>query len=86
MTTTVQAVYEEDNLLRLLSPLALKKGDQVEVTVHTTTLAELERAAPDPSRVAEIMADIAALAVPRGEPDFGGRDHDQILYGSNGAR
>jgi len=86
MTTTVQAVYEEDDLLRLLSPLALKKGDQVEVTVHTTTLAELERAAPDPSRVAEIMADIAALAVPRGEPDFGGRDHDQILYGSNGAR
>ena len=86
MTTTVQAVYEEDNLLRLLSPLALKKGDQVEVTVHTTTLAELERAAPDPSRVAEIMADIAALAMPRGEPDFGGRDHDQILYGSNGAR
>ena len=86
MTTTVQAVYEEDDLLRLLSPLALKKGDQVEVTIHTTTLAELERAAPDPSRVAEIMADIAALAVPRGEPDFGGRDHDQILYGSNGAR
>ena len=86
MTTTVQAVYEEDDLLRLLSPLALKKGDQVEVTVHTTTLAELERAAPDPSRVAEIMADIAALAMPRGEPDFGGRDHDQILYGSNGAR
>ena len=92
MTTTVQAVYEEDDLLRLLSPLALKslalqKGDQVEVTVHTTTLAELERAAPDPSRVAEIMAEIAALAVPRGEPDFGGRDHDLILYGGpEGAR
>ncbi len=85
MTTTVQAVYEEDDLLRLLSPLALKKGDRVEVTVNTT-LAELERTAPDPSRVAEIMAEIAALAVPHGEPDFGGRDHDQILYGPNGAR
>jgi len=86
MTMTVQAVYEEGDLLRLLSPLALKKGEQVEVTVNSPGLAELERAAPDPSRVAEIMAEIAALAVPHGEPDFGGRDHDQILYGPNGAR
>jgi len=81
MTTTVQAVYEEDDLLRLLSPLALKKGDQVEVTVNTTTLAELERAAPDPRRAAEIMAEIAALAVPQGRPETASTDHDRILYG-----
>ena len=86
MTMTVQAVYEEGDLLRLLSPLALKKGEQVEVTVNLASLAELERNAPDPSRVAEIMAEIAALAVRHGEPDFGGRDHDQILYGLDSAR
>ena len=80
MTTTVQAVYEEDDLLRLLSPLALKKGDQVEVTV-SITLAELERAAPDPRRAAEIMAEIAALAVPQGRPETASTDHDRILYG-----
>lgn len=86
MTMTVQAVYEEGDLLRLLSPLALKKGEQVEVTVNLASLAELERNAPDPSRVAEIMAEIAAFAVRHGEPDFGGRDYDQILYGLDSAR
>lgn len=80
MTTTVQAVYEEDDLLRLLSPLALKKGDQVEVTVNTT-LAELEHAAPDPRRAAEIMAEIAALPMEPGGKEFIGTEHDRILYG-----
>lgn len=76
MTTTVQAVYEEDDLLRLLSPLSLKKGDQVEVTVNTVTLADLERAAPDPKRAAEIMAEIAAMPMEPEPSEFIGTEHD----------
>ncbi len=81
MTMTVQAVYEEGGLLRLLSPLALKKGEQVEVTVNSASLAELERNAPDPRRVAEILAEIAALAVETGNTDCASTEHDRILYG-----
>ncbi len=87
MTATLKAIYEEGNMLRLLAPLSLERGEEVEVTINSNKLAEMERNAPDPSRVAEIIAEIAALAVPRGEPDLGGRDHDLILYGGpEGAR
>ena len=92
MTTTVQAIYEDEGILRLLSPLELEKGAQVEVTVNSNqtaemTLAELERNAPDPRRAFELIAEIAKLAVSHGEPDYGGRDHDLILYGGpDGAR
>ena len=81
MTTTVQAIYEEDDLLRLLSPLTLKKGDRVEVTVNTVTLAELERNAPDPRRAAEILAEIAAMPMEPEPAQFVGTEHDRILYG-----
>ncbi len=81
MTTTVQAIYEADNILRLLSPLTLEKGEQVEVTISFNQLAELERNAPDPRRAAEIMAEIAKLAVPQGRVETASTDHDRILYG-----
>lgn len=81
MTATVQAIYEEGNILRLLSPLALPKGEQVEVTIKSVTLAELERNAPDPRRAAEIIAEIAKLAVPHGRVETASTDHDRILYG-----
>ncbi len=113
MTTTVQAIYEDEGILRLLSPLELEKGAQVEITVNSNllaemTLAELERNAPDPRRAAEIMAEIAAmpmeadeaeaqkrleivqkinaLAVSHGHQENASRDHDQYLYGPDGAR
>ena len=85
MTATVEAVYEEENILRLLSPLSLEKGQQVEVTIKSVTLAELERNAPNPSRVAEIMAGIVALSVIYDRPETASRDHDLFLYGPEGA-
>ena len=50
MTTTVQAIYEADKILRLLSPLTLEKGERVEVTVSSNLRAEREHNAPDPRR------------------------------------
>ena len=86
MTMTIDAVYES-GVFRPLKPMELPEGEQVKLTVNAPDLAELERRAPDPRRLAEIVAEIAALAVPHGEPDYGGRDHDKILYGGpDGAR
>lgn len=77
MTLTVQAIYEEDNLIRLLSPLPLKKGDQVEVTVNSPLLAELERNAPDPRRAAELLAEIAAMPIEPEPSEFVGTEDDR---------
>lgn len=85
MTMTIDAVYEA-GVFRPLEPMELTEGRHVKLTVNAPDLAELERSAPDPRRLAEIVAEITALAVPHGEPDYGSRDHDLILYGGpNGA-
>jgi len=90
MTMTIDAVYEAGKFRPMqpedLANLNLAEGKQVTLTLDAESLPHILPPGPDPSRVAEIMAEIAALAVPRGEPDFGGRDHDQILYGPDGAR
>ncbi len=91
MTMTIDAVYEA-GMFRPIQPgeladLDLAEGKQVKLTVDAANGTKTLPPGPDPSRVAEIMAEIAALAVPHGEPDFGGRDHDLILYGGpEGAR
>ena len=84
MTATVEAIYEEENILRLLSPLILKKVEKVEVTITSNLLAEMERNAPDSRRAAEVMAEIAAMPMEPGGEEFTGTDHDRILYGSPG--
>lgn len=85
MTMTVDAVYEA-GVFRPLVPMELTDGEQVKLTVNSFDLAEMERNAPDPRRAAEIMAEIAALAVPQGRPETASIDHDRILYGgSDGA-
>jgi len=87
MTATLQAIYEEGNILRLLSPLALPEGEQVEVTINSNILMEMERTAPDPIRAAEIMANIAGMPMEPGGEEFAGTEHDRILYGGpEGAR
>ncbi len=85
MTMTIDAVYEE-GIFRPLEQMNLTEGRHVRLTVDAEDTTFALPPGPDPSLVAEIMAEIAALAVPHGEPDFGGRAHHQILYGPNGAR
>ena len=86
MTMTIDAVYEA-GVFRPLKPMKLPEGEQVKLTINSDLLAEMERNAPDPRHSHEIMVEIAKLAVTHGEPDYGGRDHDLILYGGpEGAR
>lgn len=86
MTMTIDAIYEA-GVFRPLVPTELPESEHVRLTVNSADLAELERHAPDPRRLSEIVAEITALAVPRGEPEYGSRDYDQILYGGpEGAR
>jgi predicted DNA-binding antitoxin AbrB/MazE fold protein len=74
MTTTVEAIYE-NGVLRLSRPIELAEGTPVEVTVRTM--------APQPGErtPAQIIAEIAALAVESDEPTSVARDHDRYLYG-----
>ena len=86
MTMTIDAIYEA-GVFRPLEQMDLTEGKQVKLTVADEDMALPLLSPPDPSRVAEIMTEIAALSVHRGEPDYGGRDHDLILYGGpEGAR
>ncbi len=96
MITTVPAVYEDEGILRLLSPISLKKGAQVEVTVDAEDAVLALPAAPDPSAAAElteaevqarweVIQSIIALAVPQGRQENASRDHDKYLYGPDGA-
>jgi predicted DNA-binding antitoxin AbrB/MazE fold protein len=72
MTQVVQAIYERGTL-RLVEPVDLEEGTQVEVTISTET--------PEPDRSpSEILAEIAALPM-ESSGDISGRDHDRILYG-----
>lgn len=80
MTMTIDAVYEA-GVFRPLEPADLPEGEQVKLTVNAPDLAELERLAPDPRRLAEIMAEIAAMPMEAGSREFAGTEHDRILYG-----
>jgi len=79
MTTTVDAVYEE-GLLRLMEPVALPEGTEVEVTITTRSPAR------NGKTPAEILKEIASIPLENGGPEFSGRDHDSVLYGQKGAR
>jgi predicted DNA-binding antitoxin AbrB/MazE fold protein len=73
MTQVVQAIYEHGTL-RLVEPVDLEEGVQVEVTISIET--------PEPDRLpSEILAEIAALPM-EGNGDISGRDHDRVLYGT----
>ena len=80
MTMTIDAVYEA-SAFRPLVPVELPEGKRVRLTINIGDGATNLLPEPDPSRVAEIMAEIAALAVRHGEPETASRDHDKILYG-----
>lgn len=76
MTAHVTAVYE-GGLLRPTSPLSLEEGAQVEVIILRPS-ADLGT-----GQAADILAAIAALPTPGGDPSTS-RDHDRVLYGERG--
>ena len=86
-STIIDAIYER-GILRLSRPIDLADGTRVEVVVTTRpTEASPSIELPRPKRTpAEIVAEIAALAVEHPVQEFSGRDHDKILYGEHGAR
>ncbi|GAB4417173.1 MAG: hypothetical protein Fur0044_12760 [Anaerolineae bacterium] len=78
MTKTTEAIYEQ-GVLRLLEPMSLVDGTRVEVIIISSTPT------PESNNPADILAAIAAMPLGEGV-DFSGRDHDQVLYGQQGAR
>ena len=78
MTAQFTAIYEH-GLFKPTVPISLEEGSQVEVVIISM------RVRPDHRTPAEILAEIAALPTAGGDP-FTSRDHDQVLYGEQGAR
>ena len=75
MTETLKAIYRDGTLV-INRPLLITNGDEVEVVV----IAE-DRSRSDGGKVAERLAEIAALPLEGKTDKFSGRDHDRILYG-----
>lgn len=73
MTITTKAIYE-NGFLRLLTPVVLSEGAQVQVTLVT-----LDAAGDKPSPYT-ILKSIAVMPVGSTNETFSGRDHDRILY------
>jgi predicted DNA-binding antitoxin AbrB/MazE fold protein len=80
MTTSITAVFEA-GLLRPTTPLVLAEGTRVELIIISD-----ERNGKQAGRTAaSILAEIAALPTAGGDPRTS-QDHDQVLYGEQGAQ
>ena len=73
MTKEIEAVYEH-GLIRPLQPLELPEGARLDLIVITHEQSNSN------GNTAEILAEIAALPQEGANDDFGGREHDSILY------
>lgn len=89
MTTIIDAVYEA-GVFRPLKPIVeLPEGEQVRLTVDAEAKPFFNRTEMTEEEIQtrlEIIQQIAALAVPQGRMETASRDHDQFLYGPEGAR
>jgi predicted DNA-binding antitoxin AbrB/MazE fold protein len=85
MTTAAAAVYE-NGAVHLIEPLELAEGERVQVVKTSVDSLTQLGPGPDPQRAAQILAEIAALAMEPDGEQFSGEDHDRILYGEKGAR
>jgi predicted DNA-binding antitoxin AbrB/MazE fold protein len=84
MAVSIEAVYDE-GVFRPTNPVALRNGTVVEITVRTK--GGTIRGASSPDEVNRYLDDIAARCQPSDpEEPFSGQDHDEILYGTRGAR
>ena len=72
MTTTVKAIFE-GGLLRPLTPLELREGEEVDMTVRSRQ----EAAAPDPEYIEQLLAEFAAAYEPTGQGETASVDHDE---------
>jgi len=79
MTIHVDAIYEHGKF-RPAQPVTLEEGTHVVLTIETD--APLQ---PPQGRVAS-LAEIAAMPAQSPDDGFSGAKHDELLYGSGGAR
>jgi len=74
MTSRFTAVVDH-GLLRPTVPVELEEGATVEVVVVS------QAAEPIAANPAEVLANLAKLAMTRGDPATG-TEHDRVIYGS----
>lgn len=88
MNLSIAAIYEH-GVFRPAEPVPLEEGAAVRLVVLHSLPTELRSEdgddVSDNRTPAEILARIAAIPEPDGEP-FSGADHDKILYGPEGTR
>ena len=79
MSQTISAVYENGTLI-LDEPLAVSEGVKVEIIILSPKNKQPKKTS------AEILSELAELPIEGKTNLFSGSDHDEILYGENGAR
>ena len=79
MTIHIDAIFEHGTF-RPAAPVALEEGSHVVLTIET--FAPLR----PPQSLVAALAEIAALPAQSADDGFSGADHDEILYGAEGAR
>jgi predicted DNA-binding antitoxin AbrB/MazE fold protein len=79
MTIHVDAIYE-GGAFRPTKPVALHEGTQVVLTVETDVPLS------SPQRLVVALAEIAAMPAQSPDDGFSGSNHDDLLYGPEGAR
>jgi predicted DNA-binding antitoxin AbrB/MazE fold protein len=79
MTIHMNAVYEHGTF-RPAGQITLEEGTKVALTIET------DRALIAPKQLVAALELIAAMPAEGPEEGFSGSDHDEVLYGSGGAR
>lgn len=78
MTNRIKAVYER-GVFRPVGPVQLEEGASVELSY------ERPQALRPPQPVVAVIEQIARLPLEGPDDGFSGADHDQVLYGKDGA-
>jgi len=79
MTIQIDAIYER-GVFRPASPVELEEGAKVVLNVDTETRLNA------PQRLVAALAEIAGMPSQSPDDGFSGADHDDLLYGPQGAR
>lgn len=79
MTIHVDAIYQRGTF-RPASPVLLDEGAKVVLTIET------EAPLRPPQRLVAALAETAAMPAQSPDDGFSGADHDEVLYGPEGAR
>ncbi len=79
MTIHIDAIYEHGSF-RPTSQVTLQEGTQVALTIET------EMNFVPPGQLVSSLEQIASMPAESTDDGFSGADHDEILYGSQGAR